>query len=79
MDSIVKSLDRCEMCKHWQDYEARVWAKITDFRQRGNTHGKGLIELRPCRYSPPPGLEMHDFVYTDKNFHCSGYELHTKT
>ncbi len=64
----------CENCTWWQDYEKRVWAIISDFTSdRAGNH----VELRLCKYLPPPTVVDNNTIYTDKDYCCS--EFHRKS
>jgi hypothetical protein len=62
---------KCETCIFWQDFEQRVWARIS------NTRGdktRGLIELRLCTWKAHPSISLVEHeVYTDKEFSCNEY------
>lgn len=60
----------CGNCKYWKDYTDRVWAHIS--KTVGN-RGRGQIELRYCKYNPPPTVEAETCVYTDNEYTCSGF------
>jgi len=62
---------KCETCEWWKDYKNRVYAKIDGVV--GKIH-PGTIELRLCRYSPPPTADAGRSVYTNAENVCSGWE-----
>ena len=61
----------CENCAFWQDYEDRVFANISQAR---SNMVRNTIELRPCKYVPPPTVQSDARRYTDKDFACSGWK-----
>ena len=62
----------CENCEWWKDYEQRVFAIVSGVK--GERH-PGTIELRLCRYCPPPqAIAGHMWIYTDKDHVCSGWQ-----
>ena len=60
----------CDKCKYWKDYSDRVYARISEAR---SSMERNRIELRICRYIPPPTVSSKTFVYTDKDYSCSGF------
>ena len=61
----------CENCAFWQDYEDRVFANISQARSNMD---RNTIELRRCKYVPPPTVQSAALRYTDKDFACSGWK-----
>jgi hypothetical protein len=61
----------CQNCKYWQNYSDRIMADVTGHQ---GPSGRGLEELRRCRYVPPPTVRDALSVYTDRANRCSGYE-----
>lgn len=63
----------CETCLHWQDYTDRVHARVSNTR---SSFARGVIELRRCKYEPPPTISKQwDAIYTDKDHVCAEYRL----
>ena len=57
---------KCETCDFWKDYTDRVTACV-----KGTTGNfvRNRIELRRCKYTPPPSQEFTP-VYVDKDYSC---------
>ena len=60
----------CETCKFWQDWSDRVIACIS--KQTSN-YERNRIELRVCRFNPPPTVQSRVWLYTDSNYSCSAH------
>jgi hypothetical protein len=59
----------CATCQYWQEWEDRVYARLS-FKGRA-PHGRRSHELRRCRYSPNPQVDLTEpWVYTDESFVC---------
>lgn len=70
----LDSANRCESCRYWQDHTQRVMARLSV--PVASKYANGAIELRRCRYSPPPTIEREAMiVYVDANFLCSAFEV----
>ena len=70
VNMVEKESEVCGNCKFWRDYNDRVYANIS--RTKGNT-GRGTIELRVCKYNPPPTISQSSWVHTDEDYTCSGF------
>jgi len=64
----------CKHCIWWQEFHDRVHACISS--RPGNIGTRGKLELRKCRNTPPPSVEVVD-VYTDENFSCGSHAFAT--
>jgi hypothetical protein len=60
----------CGTCVWWQDYSDRVDAIIST--GHSNCH-RNRIELRRCRYNPPPTVESVTACWTDSEYVCGSY------
>ena len=67
---------KCENCFWWQDYEERVWARISDFKGK---RCRSVVELRLCKYLVPPSVNDITVVYTDSNYCCGEFLKTQKT
>jgi len=67
----MSDLKRCETCNWWKDYTQRVFAIVSGVQ---GDRSPGTIELRRCRYQPPPKADAGHAVYTDKGHVCSAWE-----
>jgi hypothetical protein len=66
--------ESCDSCRWWKDFSDRVYARVSGVKS--NMAGD-ILELRRCRYSPPPQIEQRKVIYTDKDHVCSEYEKGT--
>ena len=71
-------MNGCKDCEWWQDYRVRVYARISEVN--GPING-GLIELRRCKYDPPPNItpNINHIVYTDEAYCCSEFKKANET
>ena len=68
----MKDDEKCEFCKYWEDYTDRVWACIYGFK---SDRIRNLIELRRCKYNPPPPtMESIHSYHTNKDYYCSAFK-----
>jgi hypothetical protein len=63
----------CGNCKYWQDFSDRVVACISG--AKSNTE-RDRIELRVCRFNPPPTVQSRVYLYTDDEYSCSAFVKH---
>jgi len=67
----MSNTEKCKTCRWWQDYKDRVWANLSGMDNY--PHDRGL-ELRACKFKPPPGVRTFEKKYTDEDYVCSAYE-----
>ena len=64
-------MNKCEICYFWQNYERRVWARISEF---DTDRGRNIVELRVCGFIPAPQINADNpIIYTDPNYICGSY------
>lgn len=75
---------RCETCTYWADWNQRVFARLSsgDFVQstpqgqvfhQDRTSDRG-VELRLCRFQPPPTVQQNTPMHTDAAYVCSAHK-----
>jgi hypothetical protein len=62
--------ENCSSCKWWQDYSDRVYAVIPSVR---TNVARDRVELRRCRYVPPPSIVSIWDIYTEGSYVCGSY------
>ena len=74
---------RCETCVFWTDLERRVFARLSSGTfQRTTRMGATFtedpnsdrgVELRLCRFQPPPTVQQNSLMHTDAGYVCSAH------
>ena len=67
----METIERCENCIWWADYNDSVRARISN--TVGGPYPRGDIELKACKFSPPPAHSEVNKIYVDADFCCSGF------
>ena len=67
---INKTEEVCYNCKFWKSIDNRITACISD--TTSNTE-RDRIELRVCRFNPPPTIQSRVCIYTDDHYSCSSF------
>jgi hypothetical protein len=75
---IEKNIDCCYNCYYWKDYNTRVHARLANYK--GASDGHSLVELRICKFSPPPMLQCPrgNEIYTNGEFMCNEFRRNEK-
>ncbi len=70
----MKIIDKCEICKFWQNFEERVYAMVNE--ETG--HYRGKVELRRCQWNPHPSTAHEGSIYVPAGYSCDEFREKVK-